>query len=405
MTDIKTLIELFDDCQIKNVASGLRYTPEKIIFVCFNDANLKKKRTDSAKFLKAKIPDVKIEYEFVDRFDFDNITEKLMLIVDNNPDCCFDLTGGKELVLAAMGVVSQTRNVPMIQCDIKKGTVINVKNAENLLKMPIPKIMLDEMVELNGGKIVRDEVGFLSDVNKVDFEDDIERMWSICKKDCSFWNKQVKLFSILENIGYINQDLYVNVNLQEGTEITLPDCSFVNLLQESGLLKKYKCEDNKISFQYKNRLVYKCINKAGNILELFTYMILHKIKKEIPGYYDDIDMGVLLDWDGVLHKKYENVKDTNNEIDVMVTRRMFPIFISCKNGDVKKEALYELDTVAKKFGGEYSKKILLTSYLSSNAESKKYLLQRAIDMDIKIIEGIDKLNTKEFYNVIKETVK
>jgi len=79
--------------------------------------------------------------------------------------------------------------------------------------------------------------------------------------------------------------------------------------------------------------------------------------------------------------------------------------ISEKNGDVKKEALYELDTVAKKFGGEYSKKILLTSYLSSNAERKKYLLQRAIDMDIKIIEGIDKLNTKEFYNVIKETVK
>ena len=89
----------------------------------------------------------------------------------------------------------------------------------------------------------------------------------------------------------------------------------------------------------------------------------------------------------------------------MVMRDLIPLFISCKNGEVHKEALYELDTVAKKFGGKYGKKYLIATYLSSDKESVKYLKQRAKDMNITLIDNINTKTKTEikttFINKIK----
>jgi hypothetical protein len=58
-----------------------------------------------------------------------------------------------------------------------------------------------------------------------------------------------------------------------------------------------------------------------------------------------------------------------------------PTFISCKNGRVDKDALYELDTIANKFGGKYSKRIIFSP--QSNDET---LNERAREMGITIID-------------------
>jgi hypothetical protein len=52
------------------------------------------------------------------------------------------------------------------------------------------------------------------------------------------------------------------------------------------------------------------------------------------------------------------IKDTVNEIDVLSLRGVVPTFISCKNGTVNQMALYELETVAERFGGKYAKKVI-----------------------------------------------
>ena len=44
-------------------------------------------------------------------------------------------------------------------------------------------------------------------------------------------------------------------------------------------------------------------------------------------------------------------QETKNEIDVMLMRGVVPVFVSCKNGAVKMDELYKLDTVAQRFGG------------------------------------------------------
>ena len=84
------------------------------------------------KFFRMKEIDIHIEYEYVSRYDYTSIVEKLNTVIDENPECCFDLTGGRELVLVAMGEVSAERNIPMFQFDLKSGGLICVKNCDEL---------------------------------------------------------------------------------------------------------------------------------------------------------------------------------------------------------------------------------------------------------------------------------
>lgn len=75
--------------------------------------------------------------------------------------------------------------------------------------------------------------------------------------------------------------------------------------------------------------------------------------------------------------------DVLNEIDVLSLTGYVPTFISCKSGKMGAQqtlhALYELDTVAKRFGGKYAKKILVTV-----KELGDVYMERASEMGIEI---------------------
>ena len=115
----------------------------------------------------------------------------------------------------------------------------------------------------------------------------------------------------------------------------------------------------------------------------------------------DYAVGVIVDWDGV----DDSGAETSNEIDIMLVKGFTPVFISCKNGEVHKEALYELDSVADRFGGEYAEKVMLATYLSGNEEKREYLKMRAKDMGIKLISGIEEMTQEELKTELGKIVK
>ena len=92
---------------------------------------------------------------------------------------------------------------------------------------------------------------------------------------------------------------------------------------------------------------------------------------------DDCRIGVHIDWDGVIHQSRGD--DVLNEIDVLSLYKNIPVFISCKNGHVDQHALYELETVANRFGGKYAKKILVVTKPLSHSH-----LLRAAEMEIEV---------------------
>lgn len=107
-----------------------------------------------------------------------------------------------------------------------------------------------------------------------------------------------------------------------------------------------------MTITYKNEQVKKCLNQAGQALEMKVYVTANG----------------LIDADGV------------------------PVFISCKNGIVTADELYKLSTVAERFGGQYSKKVLVVTALESLGEAGNYLRQRTKDMNIRLIEDIRDLD-------------
>ncbi len=405
---MKTIVELFDKCQIENIIACLEYKPEKIVFLGFKEVMTKKKINDLKRFLELRNLDVQIETEVVGRYDYEGIVSKLNTIIDNNEDCYFDLTGGKELVLTAMGEVSASRNVPMFQFNVRTGSLIRVKNCDTLPQETKKFMNIDEIVALNGGSVICNQPDDFKWNLTGDFKNDIRNMWDICRKNSGLWNRQSKVFENFEKYGKLDESLTVTADiehLKRCKQDVLLNSRIISELTSKGIIFDYVYKDGKVSFRYKNTQVHKCVTKAGNILELYAYMTAHKISEECPEFYDDIDIGIYVDWDGVIHDGTTKERDTVNEVDIILMRDLIPVFVSCKNGEFHKESLYELDIVAKKFGGGYAKKIMLTTYITNDSESKKYIMQRAKDMNIDIIDGVHLMDDVEFMETLKKRVK
>jgi hypothetical protein len=139
---------------------------------------------------------------------------------------------------------------------------------------------------------------------------------------------------------------------------------------KTGALEDFVHTKDQLSFRYQDEKIKDILWDAGSILEMHTYMEERKNA-------DDCMVGVHLDWDGVIYN--HSLKDTLNEIDVLSLRGVIPTFISCKNGSVNQMALYELKTVADKFGGKYAKKVIAAPQGLNDTHSL-----RAKEMNIEI---------------------
>ena len=145
---------------------------------------------------------------------------------------------------------------------------------------------------------------------------------------------------------------------------------------------------------FKNEQVQLCLTKAGQVLELFVYIsALNATEKDGSKSYSDVMTGVQIDWDGSIHTQ-KNACDTQNEIDVLMMRGLIPIFVSCKNGAVDMNELYKLNTVAERFGGAYSKKILVATALDDSLQSE-HIRMRSKDMNIRLIENLQSMTEPE----------
>ena len=396
---IKTLIEIFDMCQVENAIAGLKFNPERIVYVGFKNVMSNKKTTALKDFLENKGVTSEIIFEKIEDYEYSLVVEKLNSIIETYPDCYIDLTGGKDIVLTAAGAVSNARNVPMFQFNVRSEKFINVFGCEDVLNTKTSFMTINEAMELNGCLVLDNEKEDVKWDFNDDFKKDISKMWDILKVHCGSWNKQANTFELLEKKGKVEN------GITSDEEIYI-DQRIIESLKKAGLIYDYEKREKYITFKYKNSQIRKCLTKAGNILELYCYLILREIKEENSGYYDDVDQSIYIDWDGIVHSdKDPKYKDTKNEVDIMVTRDLIPIFISCKNGEVHKEALYELDTISKKFGGKYGKKYLLATYLSSDKESVKYLKQRAKDMNITLIDNLNTKTRKEIKDKFIKSIK
>lgn len=381
-------IEFFDEEPIENLITCMNFKMDKVLFFGHSDVMTQEKIQNTRKSLKQICGIEEVEFFEVSTKNLYKIVElmerEIQKEIGAGGKCFFDLTGGEDLVLVAMGIVSTKYDLSMHKYDLpsEELVLLNKWNGMRIDEAVEPRqlnLTLDDMIGLHGGVInYRQQKAVKSHLEDKAFEQDVEFMWEIARDNQRKWNALSSVFKICTK--YENEDLSVSLWADTVKQVmrSVPDLNsdrelrkYLNQLGAKGILKQVSADDGQIGYAYKNEMIRDCLLDAGCLLELHTYY-----ERRNSGKYSDCRVGVHIDWDGVI-SSYEI--DVENEIDVMLLEGKIPVFISCKNGKVNQMALYELDAVALRFGGKYVRK-----ELAATQEISPGYLKRAEEMNIVV---------------------
>ncbi len=394
-----TYIEFFDKNASKNICASIANIPDRVILVGHNSKVLVRHAERYGNIFLKRGYNVEFICHPIIRYNLQNIVDELSVIVNTYDDCIFDLMGGDELYLTAAGIIYERyrnkRNIQMHRLNLGTGTIVDCDGDGVTIQLNNPlELSVEENIRLYGGDIVYDDIKpggtYTWDIND-EFCTDIRLMWDICRRNAKQWNIFTGILSASDSgCSYGDDGLSLSISASH-TGIS----DFIEKLNRDGLITNCQKSSKRIKFTYKNAQVKKCLTKSGQILELIIYLTASELTDDCgKKIYNDVMTGVIIDWDGKIHTA-GGVYDTENEIDVIMMHGFMPIFVSCKNGAIDINELYKLFSVAERFGGEYSKKILIANALDPSEQFGECLMQRARDMKIRVISDIRNLNEDE----------
>jgi len=389
----KVMVEFYAEEPLENVMAMIKYHPEKIIFLGHKDNMITKKINDIKDFRDKKCPDTELEFIEVPKDDLNGAIDIITDIMRENPGVRFELTGGSELILIALGCIAARMNISKLRIDPFTGKEIDIRGDQVVTSDYHFNISIAEDIILHGG-VLTNQTGSISEWKFTDeFREDIRVMWDICKVYRGNWNKHCATIDELRKNTPNQKEGWVEIYKN-------PLGEAINLLRDleaEGLIKDFSETNKRVSFRFKNNMIRKVIGKAGNILELHVYEVATR-----DNYvFTDAVIGAHIDWDGEVHDFTNPGYDTMNEIDVILMKNVCPIFISCKSGKAGGHALHELETVTRKFGGKYARKALILAKACDNTTGTMYFKQRAKDMKIWIIDDVFRLSDEQLFNKLK----
>ena len=398
-----TYVEFFDKTSVRNICSCLADTPERVIFVGDNKKLMKKYIAVYHELFLQRGKDIDFSYRCVIKNDLDSVIDLLSEIVEKNEEIIFDLDGGESVYMMAVGMVYERyfdRKIKLQRVNVQNNTLYLGTSEEKY----IPGLSVAEHIRIYDGNVIFDSViregTHIWDYTD-DFKNDIDKMWDICCRDNALWNREIKDLQVLEKNRMPSKDILYTMIQKSSLERPV-DIRIMNSLIKAGLILDYKQTDSYISYRYKNAQVKRCLIKAGQVLEMKIYSVAKSVlDSKGKAVYDDVMNGVCIDWDGEDLENGEGIV-VENEIDVMMTKGVVPVFISCKNGQVDINELYKLNTVAQRFGGDYAKKVLVVTSLERNGgDSAEFFRDRARSMGIRLLENVQHMRENELERTVK----
>lgn len=355
-----------------NVATYLHYKFDRVVYFGYKNVIEERKKT-TERFLKqyCEVDSVKFcelpaqNLQEVLSFMREAIDEEL--IAGN--DIYFDITGGESLILVAFGILSKEYDAPMHLFDVREQKIIELEEgASRSLCERIPKrdvdITIEMFIEMRGGSVNYDIHNPLKDDESLGDFEDIEKVWFVAKKHWEEWRGFDKVMKQLMEISNgLTVDIYASrlmnlIRAYSNKKIKRLDTFYAILkdLYKVGVITYLEHMGEHYRFTIKNSSIEDALTDRGRLLEVYMYL-------KICSDYDDCGIGIHLDWDGIVKKEiYLNVF---NEVDVVALDGMVPSFFSCKTGNLESvdalRALYEIETVANRFGGKYCKRYLVTA--------------------------------------------
>ena len=373
-----TLIEMYDERAIENILAPDMFRPARIIYLCPQEILRDRSRqTKMRDFFRRRGWDPELIFTEVSLFKADAILRQLLTIVKKYPDCAVDVTGGSDAALFATGMFAARTGVPAFTYSRKKNRFYDISGAGFAHELYCPlTYSVEEFFLMAGGTMLPGRVD-----NQIlsRYLQDFDPFFRIFLRFRRNWK------SIISYIQKVSQSepgqtppLQVRgsytVKADRGARISANE-EALEAFAQMGFLQDLEITAGvSVSFRFRDTTIRTWLRDIGSVLELYTYKACID-----AGIFNDVISSAVVRWDDTLGHG-----SVSNEIDVMATRGVTSLFVSCKTCDIHTESLNELAILRDRFGGKGTKAAIVSTE-RCNAAAR----HRAAQLGIAVIDLVE----------------
>ena len=372
---MRTLIELYDERPLENVLGVEVFRPERVVYVCPEAvAGNKRIHWQLKDYFRHRGLEPELSFARANIYDAESVLQLLRRTVEQDPDCAVDITGGTDAVLFAAGLLSAERPVPVFTYSRKRNAFFDIRNAPFAANLPCQvRFSVEDCFRMAGGSM---RTGRVDNQILNRYLKDFDPFFRLYLEHRQDWTRIV---TFLQRVSQTAPEAPIPLEVlgpyevkgERATRIRAPERALWDL-QELGFLHDLKIvPEEKVSFTFRDGQIRAWLRDVGSVLELYVYKACLD-----TGLFDDVRTSAVVDWE-------ENKRDNavSNELDVMCTRGVTPVFISCKTCDVKTEALNELAVLRDRFGGQIARAAIVTA-----ERGRTVMRNRAAELNIQVID-------------------
>ena len=375
---MQTLIELYDERPLENVLGVEMFRPERVVYICTEEIGNVKPILETLRLyfqwrgLNPELSIVKGSF-----YEVGAMLELFRRVVSAYPDCAIDITGGTDAVLFAAGLLCAESEVPVFTYSRRKNCFYDIRGTVFTGALPCTVVYTVEDFFLMAGGSMRQ--GRVDNAILAQYLDVIDPFFQLYLRHRRDWKRTVNYMQrVSQAEDNSSASLFVQgqylVKGERGSRIEAPAETLKDLEQIGFLQELVIVPGESVSFRFRDRQIRAWLRDVGSVLELYVYKACLD-----TGLFQDVRTSVIVDWQGD-----EKIKPVSNELDVMCTRGVTPVFISCKVCDVRTEALNELAILRDRFGGVMARAAIVT------AERGGYgMRNRAEELGIMVIDFND----------------
>ena len=390
---MNTLIELYDERAIENVLAADMFRPERIIYLCPTEVAQNREHQNTIRdFFRRRGWEPELFFMEASSYKVDRIVRQLLAISEKYPDCAMDVTGGSDAELFAAGMFAAQANVAAFTYSRRKNRFYNISGAEFADNVPCNlSYAVEDFFLMAGGTLLP---GRVDNTTLKRYLNDIDPFFDCFLRHRRDWTNIITHMQRVSPAEYGQvPPMFIRGNYvvkgERGGRISAKEDA-LREFERIGFIRNLNVVSGKsVSFRFRDANIRAWLRDVGSVLELYVYKACLD-----ANIFNDIISSAVVRWNDVLGHG-----SIINEIDVMATMGVLPLFISCKVSDIKTEALNELAILRDRFGGKGAKAAIVSTE-RCNAACR----HRAAQLGIAVIDR-DELESGALVHRLKVIMK
>lgn len=372
-SEVRVLVELLDSEPVKNVLALSIFRPEVVVYLCDERDTSFFKESTVYRFLRRRNLHTRPRFYYFNASDPGEVKQVLWAVLRDWPGCVFDFSGGRDLVMLVAGTFAAELDLPGFYIDLPEGRFVDIRGCAHLARQfEMPRFSAGDLFAMTGAAIHGYSHLSPEEITP-DFERDIVAVFRMVQKNPKAWGEFVAYLQACCAGTPPGQLAVAGAKTMVGERHPLRyNPVILQHLFDAGLLTEYGVAGPSVQLAFKSALVRRCLLNNGIWLELFCY-----VTAKNTHWFDEVQTGVVIDWDGA-------EGSTKNEVDVLLIKGVTALFISCKMSLPSPLALSEIKLLSMKFGGRFSRTVLLTA--AKLTGDNKPLRTRAEDLGIRLLD-------------------